>query len=74
MRRYWCARCIKIGAFGTVKAALCCSTPTLVTLLSFAGFSAITGYLDFLLLLALGVFIAILAIRIWRLRQERSNY
>ena len=63
-------RCIKIGALGTVVAALCCFTPILVILLSFVGFSALTGYLDYLLLPALGVFIVILAIGLWRLRRD----
>ena len=63
-------RCIKIGAFGTVIAALCCFTPILVILLSFFGFGTLTGYLDFLLIPALGVFIVILTIGLWRLRHE----
>ena len=42
---------------GTIIAALCCFTPILVGLLGLVGLSALTGYLDYVLLPALGFFI-----------------
>lgn len=47
------------GLIGTVIAALCCFTPILVILLGAVGLSAIVGWLDFVLLPALGIFAAI---------------
>jgi mercuric ion transport protein len=51
---------LKTGIIGTVIAALCCFTPILVTLLAFVGLSALTGYLDYVLLPALAIFVGIL--------------
>jgi len=42
---------------GTVLVALCCFTPILVIMLSALGLGALVGYLDFLLLPALGMFL-----------------
>ncbi len=50
---------LTVGIVGTILAALCCFTPLLVVLLGAVGLSAVVGYLDFVLLPALGVFIAI---------------
>lgn len=47
------------GIVGTIIAALCCFTPLLVVLLSAVGLSARLGWLDFVLLPALGIFILI---------------
>jgi len=47
------------GLIGTVIAALCCFTPILVILLGAVGLSAIVGLLDYVLLPALGIFVAI---------------
>ena len=63
---------LKTGIIGTVIAALCCFTPLLVGLLGVVGLSALTGYLDYVLMPALGVFIAITAYALWR-RQNRSS-
>jgi len=52
---------IKVGGAGVVIAALCCFTPILVVLLGAVGLSALTGYLDIVLLPALIIFFAILA-------------
>ncbi len=48
---------LKTGLIGTVIAALCCFTPVLVVLVGFVGLSALVGYLDFVLLPALGFFV-----------------
>jgi len=50
---------LKTGLIGTVLAALCCFTPVLVILFGIVGLSALVGYLDYVLLPALGIFILI---------------
>jgi mercuric ion transport protein len=57
---------LTIGLTGTVIAALCCFTPVLMILLGAVGLSAAVGYLDYVLLPALGVFFAITAYALWR--------
>ena len=47
------------GLTGTVITALCCFTPVLVFIAGAAGLSAIVGWLDYILLPLLGVFLAI---------------
>jgi len=54
------------GIVGTVLAALCCFTPVLVVLLTGIGLSAAIGYLDMVLLPALGIFVAITLYALWR--------
>lgn len=63
---------LKTGVIGTVILALCCFTPILVVLLGVVGLSAVLGYLDYVLLPALGFFAAILLYALWR-RQRNSN-
>ena len=46
---------VKTGIIGAVIAALCCATPVLVILLGAVGMSALTGYLDYVLLPALAL-------------------
>lgn len=50
---------MRVGVVGTVLVALCCFTPILVILLGAIGLSALTGYLDYVLLPALLVFIGL---------------
>jgi len=57
MNEKTCNRLITTGVIGTVIAALCCFTPVLVVLFGAAGLGAMIGYLDYVLLPALGVFI-----------------
>ncbi|SDU23291.1 mercuric ion transport protein [Nitrosomonas ureae] len=54
---------------GTVVVALCCFTPLLVILLGVVGLSALTGYLDYVLLPALAIFIGLTIYAIQRKRQ-----
>ena len=54
------------GIVGTVLAALCCFTPVLVVLLTGVGLSAAIGYLDMVLLPALGIFVVITLYALWR--------
>jgi|TARA_R110000850_G_scaffold80112_6_gene172279 mercuric ion transport protein len=52
-------RLLKTGIVVTVIAALCCFTPVLVVLYGVVGLSAVVGYLDYVLLPALAVFVLI---------------
>lgn len=61
------------GIVGTVLAALCCFTPLLVALLGAVGLSALVGYLDFVLLPALGIFLAITVYALWRKKKPLST-
>ena len=54
------------GIVGTIIAALCCFTPVLVVLLGVVGLSALTGYLDMVLLPALGFFLLLTIYALWR--------
>ena len=49
-----------VGLVGTVLVALCCFTPILVILLGVAGLSVLTGYLDYVLLPALAIFVGLI--------------
>ena len=62
---------------GTVLVAFCCFTPILVMLMGAVGLSALTPYLDLVLLPALGIMIviAILSYLRWRkAAQKQSKY
>lgn len=48
------------GGIGAAVAALCCATPILVVLLGVLGLGALTGYLDYVLLPALVLFLGML--------------
>lgn len=56
------SRLIKIGAVGSVITALCCFTPVLVWLSAVLGVSALVGYLDYVLLPLLALFLVVLVI------------
>jgi mercuric ion transport protein len=56
---------------GTVLVALCCFTPILVIMLSALGLGALVGYLDFLLLPALGMFLIITFVSYRRYRRSQ---
>lgn len=61
---------LKTGIVGAVIAALCCFTKILVILLGAVGLSAWLGWLDFVLLPALGGFILITAYAVHRSRTK----
>lgn len=61
---------LTVGIVGTVIAVLCCFTPLLVGLLGIVGLSALTGYLDYVLLPALLFFIGL---TIYAFRQHRKS-
>lgn len=50
---------VRASIIGIVLVALCCFTPILVILLGVVGLSALTGYLDYVLLPALAVLIGL---------------
>ncbi|MCI0428434.1 MAG: mercury resistance system transport protein MerF [Nitrospiraceae bacterium] len=52
-------RLLRTGVIGSGLVALCCVTPILVLLLGVIGLGAITGYLDYMLLPALAVFLGL---------------
>ena len=56
------------GIVGSVIAAVCCATPILMILLGAVGLSAWVGWLDYVLIPALFVFLGI-TIFAWRRRQ-----
>lgn len=60
---------LKAGIIGTIIAALCCFTPVLVLLLGVVGLSAWLGWLDYVLIPALLVFVGI-TIYAWRRQQQ----
>ncbi|MEP2980678.1 MAG: mercury resistance system transport protein MerF [Lentilitoribacter sp.] len=59
------------GIIGTILAALCCFTPLLVWLLSAIGLSAVISYIDIFLLPALGFFIILTGVGLWRRRKSK---
>ncbi|MGF7213410.1 mercuric ion transport protein [Skermanella aerolata] len=50
---------LRTGMIGSVIAALCCATPILVILFGAVGLSAFAGWLDYMVLPALLVFLGI---------------
>ena len=50
---------LRTGVIGSAIAAICCFTPVLAVTLGIAGLGAVTGYLDYVLLPALVVFVGI---------------
>lgn len=57
---------LKTGIAGSVIAAICCFTPILVILLGAVGLSAWLGWLDYILLPALVIFLGITVYGLWR--------
>jgi len=62
---------LRTGITGAVIALICCLTPALVILLSLVGLSAIAGWLDFVLLPALAIFVAMTGYALWK-RQKAT--
>ena len=59
---------LRVGIVGALVAALCCFTPVLVVLLGAVGLSAVLGWLDYVLLPALAVFLGITVYAVIRAR------
>lgn len=60
---------LRVSVIGTVIVALCCFTPILVILLGAMGLAALTGYLDYVLLPTLALFIGLTLYALWRKKQ-----
>ncbi len=67
------SRLLRMGVIGTVILALCCFTPVLVVLLGIVGLSALTGWLDVVLLPALAVFVGLTVYAVWRRRRRMKT-
>lgn len=63
------AKLVKVSVVGTLIVALCCFTPVLVILLAVLGLSALAGYLDYVLLPTLAMFIGLTVYAVLRRRQ-----
>ncbi|MDE3225758.1 MAG: mercury resistance system transport protein MerF [Nitrospirota bacterium] len=66
-------RLLWTGVIGSGIVALCCFTPILAGLLGVIGMGAITGYLDYLLLPALAVFLGLAVYAGSRQRQATAD-
>ena len=53
------SKLLNLGLIGTVISALCCFTPILVVVLGAVGLSSALGWLDYFLLPAVLVFVAL---------------
>jgi len=63
---------LKTGIAGSILAAICCFTPVLVILFGSLGLSAWIGWLDYVLLPSLVLFLSITAIAIFRKSRSRE--
>ncbi len=64
---------LRTGIIGSAVAAVCCFTPVLVLLVTAVGLSAVIGYLDYVLFPALGLFLALTAYSIYRMKRASSD-
>lgn len=66
------SRLLRVGVVGAIITALCCFTPALVILVGVVGLSAIAGYLDLVLFPALGAFVLLTILALWKRRREMT--
>ena len=59
---------LRVGVIGTVVAAVCCFTPILVVVVGIVGLSAVVGWLDYVLIPALLVFLGVTLYALWKRR------
>jgi mercuric ion transport protein len=64
---------IKTGIVGAVIAAVCCATPVLVIALGAVGLSALTGYLDYVLLPALALCVGLIGYGVYKRQQGAAD-
>ena len=62
---------LRVGIVGSIVTALCCFTPALVLLLGALGLSAAVGWLDYVLMPALVLFLSLTGYSLWR--RQRSE-
>jgi len=67
------ATLVRTGIIGAVVAALCCFTPVLVVLLGALGLSALTGYLDVVIMPALAFFVGLILYTQYRRNRNLKN-
>lgn len=67
------ATLVKTGVIGSAILALCCFTPVLVVLFGIVGLSAVLGWLDYVLLPALAVFLGLTIYAVWRRQNRLKN-
>jgi mercuric ion transport protein len=60
------ATILKTGIIGSAIAAICCATPILVIALGAIGLSAWLGWIDYILIPTLALFLAITVYGLWR--------
>lgn len=56
------------GAIGSIVAAVCCFTPLLVWALAVTGLAAYAGWVDYIAVPMLGIFLAVMIIALVRRR------
>ena len=59
-------KCLKVGTWGAAVTAICCFTPILVLGFGIVGLGMLIPYLDYLLLPALGLFLALTVFGLWQ--------
>lgn len=64
---------LRLGIIGTIIIALCCFTPILVILVAVVGLSAITGYLDYVLVPALIFFVGLTIFAVRRRNRDTNH-
>lgn len=67
------SRLLKLGIGGSLIVALCCFTPILLILFGIVGLGALTGYLDYVLLPALVIFIGITIYAVQKRRRAEAG-
>lgn len=63
-------RLLTVGIIGGALSALCCFTPVLVLLFSALGLAGLVGYLDYVLLPLLAIFLLLIVVALYRLRKH----
>lgn len=64
---------LKTGIIGSIIAAICCVTPVLVVLFGAVGLAAFIGYLDYVLMPALVIFLGITAYAFFRKKKCKGE-
>jgi len=60
------AQLLKTGIMGSIIAALCCLTPILAVLLGAVGVGWFVGYLDYVLVPVMVIFLGLVGYAVWR--------
>ena len=59
-------RLLKTGLIGSIIAALCCFTPILAVLLGAVGVGWFVGYLDYVVVPVMVIFLGLIGYAVWR--------